>query len=393
MKLIALVLFLLSFSAMAKLDADLSGNVEAQGRHAWNNQDAKDDLYQKWDQKDFYLIYGNLNGKVELNGSRVEANWFVRHSYSELYRDKYLAPQIYTYPNKLVARDIFQFQYKKQENNYQIESILNKLFYEWDYEEHKFAIGRMYINYGQGEIFNPINPFNQPTGLTSISQVAQGNDGMAFTFFVNENYSVDFYILGDKQQDGYSGQIEKTVWIHGEYQANEDLQLDYVLGQDQKRLKAGGQVSYQFPSIMVFGQTLYQSDYVDDTESHPMWDVMLGADQQVTSKWHVRFEGGYQKKNRFNQTIDFSSRFLPTEYFAALANQYDIHPLVKVGLTVINDFKTGFTYGLAKSTFNLKKDLEADIFAYSPVTKGSESSNVAQKLVTTDIGLALRAFF
>lgn len=393
MKLLSLLVLFASFSALAKLDADLSGNVEAQGRHTWNNQEAKDDLYQNWDEKDFYLIYGNLNGKVEFNGSRLEANWFVRHSYSELYHDDYLATQIYTFPNKLVARDVFQLQYKKQENNYLTESILNKFYYEWDYEEHKFVFGRMYINYGLGEIFNPINPFNQPTGLTSISQVAQGNDGVAFTFYVNENYSVDFYFLGDKSLEGYDGQIDHTMWIHGEYQATEDLQLDYVVGQDQRRLKAGGQINYQFPDVMLFAQTLYQSDYVNDDESHPIWDAMLGADRQVTNKWHIRFEGGYQKKNRFAQSLDFTNRFLPTEYFAAIANQYDIHPLVKLSATLINDIKSGFTYGLAKSTFNLRKDVEADIFAFSPVAKGAGEENVAQKLVTTDVGLALRAFF
>jgi len=398
--LLAVISLLLSFStwSQSKLDGELSGNLEAQARHSWNNDAAKDDLLQNWDEEDFYLFYGNLNGKLKFRNSQLEANVFGRHSHSDLYQDQsplppLLAAQIFTFPNKLVARDIFKLQHKDQGDNYRTEYILNKLYYEWDYDQHRFAAGRIYINYGQGEIFNPINPFNQPTGLTAISQVAQGNDGLNFTFYVHDKYTMDFYFLGDKSQDGYEGEIERTMWVHGEYQATNDLQLDYVVGEDQNRHKLGGQIRYSFSEAMIFMQTLFQTDFTDNKESHPLWDVMLGYDQQVTSKWHIRGEGGYQKKNRYAGLESINDRFLPTEYFIALANQYEIHPLVKLGGTIINDVKTGFTYFIMRNTVDLGHDTEVEVFGYLPVAKGSDIENPAQKLVTTDIGLALRTFF
>ena len=397
---IALLLLFQSFLtwSQSKLDGELSGNLEAQGRHSWNNNAAKEDLLQDWDEEDFYLFYGNLNGKLNFKNSRLETNLFARHSQSGLYQDNsprppYLAPQIFTFPNKLVARDIFKLKHVETGDNYRTEYVLNKLYYEWDYDEHRFTAGRMYINYGQGEIFNPINPFNQPTGLTSISQVAQGNDGLNFTFYVNDKHTVDFYLLGDKSLDMYEGQIEKTLWIHGEYQISDDLQLDYVGGQDQNRLKIGGQIRYNFTEAMVFMQTLFQSDYTDDQESHPLADVMLGYDQQITNKWHLRAEGGYQKKNRYAGINSINERFLPTEYFIALANQYEIHPLLKLGGSLVNDVKSGFTYLITKNTFDIGFNSEAEIFGYIPVAKGNQFDNPAQKLVTTDIGMALRTFF
>jgi hypothetical protein len=401
MKILYFLVFLLlsqSLYSQSKVDASLSGNLEAQARHSWNNQAAQDDLGQDWDDEDFYLIYGNLNGKVDFKNSRIEANLFARHSQSNLYKDRsplsdYIAPQIFTFPNKLVARDVFKFQHKDEGDNYRTEYILNKLYYEWDYDEHRFMAGRMYINYGLGEIFNPINPFNQPTGLTAISQVAQGNDGLNFTFFVDDKHAINFYFLGDKTLDGYENQIQKTLWAHGEYQVSNALQLDYVVGEDQNRHKLGGQVRYNLSEAMIFMQTLYQTDFTDNKESHPLWDVLLGYDQQVTSKWHVRGEGGYQKKNRFGTIDSINERFLPTEYFIALANQYEIHPLVKLGGTIINDVKSGFTYFVMRNTFDLGHSTEAEIFGYLPAAKGKEGDNPAQKLVTTDIGLALRAFF
>lgn len=397
-----IVLLILSYSCLSwsesELDSEFSGNLEGQARHSWNNEAAQDDLFQDWDEEDFYLLYGNLNGKVNFKNSRLEANLFARHSVSNLYKDRspqppYLAPLLFTYPNKLVARDMFKLRHVDIGDNYRTEYVLNKLYYEWDYDEHRFMAGRMYINYGIGEIFNPINPFNQPTGLTSIQQVAQGNDGLNFTFFVHDRYTIDFYFLGDKSFNDYEGQIEKTVWMHGEYQVSNDLTLDYVLGEDQNRHKLGGQVRYNLTEAMVFMQAFYQTDYTDDKESHPLWDVMLGFDQQLTNKWHLRTEAGYQKKNRYAGLESINERFLPTEYFVALANQYEIHPLLKLGGTIVYDVKSGFTYLIMRNTLDLGHNTEAEIYGYLPVAKGDEIENPAQKLVTTDIGFALRTFF
>jgi len=396
------LLVLIARSALA-VSTEFSGNIEGQTRQSWNNPEAKSDLYQNWDKETFSLVYGNLNGKVDFEGgSHFEANWFVRHSYSNLYQpennpvmghEPYFATRIYTFPNDLVARDVFQLQYRKQENKYLTESVLNKFYYQWAYDEHRFTFGRMYINYGLGEIFNPINPFNQPTGLTSISQVAQGNDGLSFTFFVNEKYTLDFYLLGDKKIENYDGQIDRTLWVHGEYQLDDQWQLDFIAGEDQNRHKLGGQVAYRGEEAMVFAQGLYRSHFVNHDPSTTLVDIMLGYDQQLTSKWHIRTEGGYQEKNKYATATSFGDRFLPTEYFVALANVYEVHPLVKLGGTLINDVKSGFTYFIVKNTVSLGSNVEAEVFGYLPVAKGDEADNMAQKLVTTDVGVALRGFF
>lgn len=376
------------------IDVEFSGNLEGQGRKTWNNEEAREDLMQSWDQSEFYMLYGNLGAKIDVKGgSRFEANVLGRHTYSELYENDYLATSVFTFPQKLVARDIFKLKYDKGENNYRTEVVLNKFMYQWTFEEHRFTVGRMFINYGQGEIFNPLNPFNQPTSLNSITNFSQGNDGVNFTFYVDEKHVMNFYVLGDKSQEGYEGQLEKTLWLHGEYAHSEELQFDYVVGEDQNRHKIGGQVTYLAEEAMIFGQLLYQSDYVNQRKSHNLWDVVLGYDEQLTSKWHLRVEGGYQKRNRYQEVMSFNTRFLPTEYFLALSNKYEIHPLVNLQGSIITDVKSGFTYFVGRSTFSLSSNTEAEIFAFSPVAKGSSTEFPVQKLVTTDVGLTLRAFF
>lgn len=395
---IFLLLCFFSFSQIAfSVETEFSGNIEGQARHSWNNDLAKEDLLlnQDWEQENFFLVYSNLNGKASFENSKLEGNLFVRHAKSPLYREQYLATQVFNFPNKLVARDMFKLQHRHQEEDYQNDSILNKLYYEWTMGSHRASVGRLYINYGQGEIFNPINPFNQPTGLTNISQVAQGNDGGMVKFFLTEEHSVEFYALGDKSINNYEdGEISQTFWAHSEFQWTESFQLDYVLGRDQKRDKAGIQMSYQLEEAMIFTQALYQTELKeDDTGSHNLLDVMLGFDQQLTSKWHLRLESGYQKINRFNSLVSIGDRFLPSEYFVALANQYEAHPLVKLTGTVVTDIKTKFVYLIARSTFDLGNDMEADLFGFSPVVRGDDPENLSQKLVTTDVGVSLRAFF
>ena len=120
---------------------------------------------------------------------------------------------------------------------------------------------------------------------------------------------------------------------------------------------------------------------------------MGGFDQQFTNLWHMRVEAGYQKRDRFASLTALNDRFLPAEYFIALANQYDIHPLVELGATIINDIKTGFTYFITRNTLDLGHSTEAEIFAYLPMAKGSQIENQAQKLVTTDVGFSIRKFF
>ncbi len=390
---IALFLLLFSTVTLAEIQTEISGNAEIQGRHSWNNENAQNDYFQTWDEEDFYLGYGNLNGKASAGDSTFEANIFVRHSRSDLYEGKFAAVRFFNFPEKLVARDIFKLQHVHENSETRDEVILNKFFYQWENNEARFHIGRLYINYGLGEIFNPINPFNQPTGLTSISQIAQGNDGLDFVLFSSETHKIEFYLLGDKRIENYEGQIDRTLWVHGEIQFTGNLELDYVLGEDEDRNKIGSQVSYQLGDNLLFFQGLYQTPLLTRKNSRNLVDILLGYDRQMTNKWHLRVESGYQKINPTTNLLLVGDRFLPSEYFVALANQYEIHPLWKISGTFINDIKSGFTYGLARLTFSFIENAEGEIFGYSPMFHGDRAENVAQKLVTQDLGLTARYFF
>ncbi|MFL5786093.1 MAG: hypothetical protein ACJ76H_15855 [Bacteriovoracaceae bacterium] len=388
----AFLFLLFTLPALAAIETELSGNAEVQGRHAWNNEQARQDFFQNWKEEDFYLGYGNVNGKAKFENSTIEGNIFARHSKSDLYKKDFVAVNFYNFPLKLVARDLFRLQHFNQTDTTRDEVVLNKMYYQWESEKLRAMAGRLYINYGLGEIFNPLNPFNQPTALTAISQVAQGNDGGGLTLFLSDKHKLDFYVLGDKSLHAYNGDISWTFWAHGELQLSSDLEVDYVLGRDQERNKGGTQVSYQWNDNLLFFQGLYQTPTMNNESSKNRLDLLFGYDRQLTGQWHVRVESGYQKKDPTLTTLTLTDRFLPSEYFIAVANQYELN-LWKYALTIINDVKTGFTYGLARITYNLVENAEAEIFAYSPVAKGGKADIPTQKLVTQDLGAALRYFF
>lgn len=380
---------------LGDLKLEATGNVEAQARHSTNPQTARDfPLRQRWRESNFSVLSANLGLRAQFQESRAELNWFSRQANSALYQRGYVAPRIMNFPNRLIARDVFRLNYSRQDGDQQTDSVLNKFTYELDGDDSRFTIGRMYINYGAGEIFNPINPFNQPLGLVGATNVAQGNDGARASFFLSERSSLSFFLLGDKQLAGDEDKVTRTLWLHWEYRLAQSWQFDVVGGEDQKRNKAGGQVNYLMEDAMVFLQALYSSEYVDGNPSENLWDVMLGYDNQFTPLWHTRVEMGYQETDRELGLAPtrFTGRYLPYEYFAALANSYEIHPLWKLSGTVIHDVKTHFGYGLGKATWSVMNNLECDFFVFSPLYHGNKRTLV-QRLITTDVGTALRYFF
>jgi hypothetical protein len=376
---------------------ELSGNLEGQTRLLKNQVSAKRfPLSQDWDNSQYHLGAANINAKADFNESRIEGNVFGRYAQSELFGDGYLAPQFLTFPRRLVARDVFRLNHTRVDGDAQTDLVINKLYYELDGEDSRFVFGRMYINYGSGEIFNPINPFNQPLGLLSQTNIAQGNDGFKAGFFTSDESSINFYLLGNKNLDDYENQITPTGWIHGEWRFSENWQLDYVLGQDQRRNKAGGQLNYIWGDAMVFAQALYSSAYVNGKESENLWDALLAYDHQLNAKWHLRVEVGHQEVDDelvLSSPLTASERFLPYEYFIAIAQTYELHPLLKLSGTVIRDFKTDFVYGLARATWSIFNDVEWDFFVNAPLYWVEDEQNIPQKIFPTEAGTALRVFF
>lgn len=377
---------------------DIYGNAEMQTRSTTNASSARElpFLGQDWKRSQFSALAANLGGTARWGASQIDFNWFARRSFSPLYRRDYLATHIMNFPNTLVARNLFRLSQHDQDDTGVTDSVLNKFQYELSLEHSRLSFGRMFINYGLGEVFNPMNPFNQPLGLAGFTNLAQGSDGIKTSYFLNERTTLNFYLLGNKDQPGSENHITRTLWFQGEFRPGNNLQLDFVGGEDQKRDKLGGQISWTPAEAMYFAQTLFSTNRLDGEASESLWDLLVGYDRQFTPTWHLRVEGGYQDSDKrlvVQNPLALQGRFLPFESFLAIAPQWEAHPLLKLSATVVHDFKTRFGYGLARASYSLAKDIEWDIFGLSPIYRNGAKASLIQRIVTTDLGTAVRAFF
>jgi len=380
-----MILFLLLSSLTAfALETEFSGSGELQYRNSRNNPEA-DKYFQTWKKTEAKIFLGQVGVKVQHQHHSVESNLFVRYLETPLLRNpNNLAPKFYLFPQRMVVRDLFNLKASQTSSRERVEALPTKLFYQIELEKFRVEIGRVYLTYGQGEIFNPINPFNQPTALNASAQVAQGNDGGTLTYFASQKHDLHLSIFGDKSQ----GETQKTFWFRTNSRLSDQLSLMLVGGEDQKRKKAGAEVTYQGEEALYFSQIFYQKNALDQES----FDFLLGLDQQLHSLWHLRVEAGHQKRFKKNVSSD-TNRFLPTETFLSIGNQIEITPLLKQQVTFIYDLKSSFAYGVLKTVYEVRQDLEIEGFFLGPALKGGKASDPLQEIVTRDFGLALRGYF
>lgn len=377
--------------------AGLQGDLEVQSRLSTNTSAAQaNPLNEDWTDAQFSMAYGNLNFKSQFKESRVEANWFFRHAQSSLYQENRQAVNLINFPNMLLSRDVFKLQYTRQDKDFRTDSILNRFYYELDGEDSSFLIGRMVINYGSGKFFNPINPFNQPLGMTNQRGIQQASDGMMASFYPSKKSKINFYLLGDKNQKDYENQITRTLWIQGEHQLSDYLKATYVIGEDQRRNKGGGELRYEEKDYSLFIQTLYSSNLINRKPSENLFDLVFGMHKDIAKKWKLTFETGYQERDREISNLNnlgFEDRLLPYEFFVAPGLIYFLSDKWSAHTHLVYDPKTYFLFGKTRLTLDFTRYSSLDLFASSPLSIHQERSSLGQRLFTTDVGAAMRFMF
>lgn len=342
---------------------------------------------ERWDSPtDFYFIHGNFNPKLRINKNTLESSVFFRRADSTIYRTNTLVKEPLLFPKDLMAREIFDLNKNDSSATYRSDLILHKLSYVYEFEKFRFEMGRFFINYGLGETFNPINPFNLPTGLFVINDISQGSDGSRTTWFVNDNIDFNFYALGSKDYVDTSHSVHPT--FYGQMEIRQDvLQLNFSGGLDQRRKKIGGQISYSFTDYLAFWQTFYQSSL---GLQQGLYDMVLGLDRQVTQFWHARLEASYQQNDK-GEII--STRFLPQEYTIALAQEFEAHPLVKLKPVLTFDPETYQTYGLFKVTINATQNFDLEFYAMQYLLNRPHKEVIRQKIMSGEVGVRGQYFF
>lgn len=381
---IVLSLFFISTVTFAKeIEYTQTGSVGAQARLLVR----RDISPENWDSPtDFYFVHGNFNPKLRIDKNTFESSVFYRRADSTIYRTNTLVKEPLLFPKDLMARELFDLTKHKSVPTYRSDLILHKMSYVYEFEKFRFEMGRFFINYGLGETFNPINPFNLPTGLFVINDISQGSDGTRTSWFYNENIDFNFYTLGAKDYQDPNRSVHPTFYGQMEIR-KEELQLNLSGGLDQRRKKVGGQISYSFTDYLGFIQSFYQSSL---GIQQGLYDMVIGLDRQLTQFWHARFEASYQQ-NDAGELI--STRFLPQEYTIALAQEFEVHPLVKLKPVFTFDPETYQTYGLFKATINATQNCDLEFYAMEYLLNRPHKEVIRQKIMSGEVGVRGQYFF
>lgn len=390
-----LMLLLLFNQAHAVIRSEFSGNLDAQAKKLKNSNTAEK-LDQNWDEEDMLLIYTNIKARVHFRRSKMNINWFLRYSQSDLYKDDYVAPRFSVYPNNVVTRNIFKLEKVDEADGAVSESILNELNYEWGDDETVFNIGRMPVTFGEGFVFNPINPFMLPTAFSTLQNINQGNDGMKFSIQSDKDFKFHFYIFGDKQFTDYNGQITRTLMFRGDWDYSDQVHINYVLGEDQKRHKYGFEVRYSFDGGQAFAQAVRNSQRLDkeDPADNGLFHYVLGYEKDLTHNLSSRIEvGKFDQDNTFVEAA-YNQNFLPQKNFVALINSITLTDLVKVQLNGSVDPKSGFSFFHMNVNHQYDKTLQFHVFMSGPMSRAKDESQfAAQRVFAGEFGLGFRSVF
>ncbi len=385
MKWFTLIIFLVSLSVFSDEGSNFSYEGSVGGQLKTMNR--RDESPDRWPSpENFSLVHGSLNTKTQLDRARIESSFFYRRSASPLFETNNFTKELLVFPRELVVRELVDLNKNKNESNYRSDLLIHRLSYEKEWDTVRFELGRFFINYGLGEIFNPVNVYNLPNGLFVINDLSQASDGARTTYFYNENMDFVLYTLGDKDYTKVNHPINPTAMLQATWRYK-DWQFLATGGHDEEREKFGGEVSLRFSDYLGFAQVMYQSE---SPIEQSLTDAMFGLDRQITEPWHMRLEFAYQEQPK-NQLI--STRFLSQEYTWALAQEYELHPLVKIKPVLTFDPETYLLYGIFKASLSLTQNFEIEAFASGNLNSDPTAENTRQKLLTRDLGIRGQYYF
>jgi hypothetical protein len=389
-------LFLVFYSGLSNAQVSLTGKAHAELQTKNVSQtSAQKEVDSSWEGTEgFHTFYSNFDGELKVNKSSVDINWFFRHSQSDLNKTESPTLSYVNFPSKVIARDIFKLEKIDRKDQYATDSIINKFIFDWSYDGTEFIFGRMFINYGQGTFYNPINPFNIPLPFTSFYNINQGNDGLMFSMSDDQTHVMTFYFLGDQQINDYNGQISRTIWLKGDLKKSEKYHFLYTFGEDQKRHHLGGEFKWNLSHAKFFAQYLSQSKRLDNKEnSERLHHSSIGYQRYLKPHWSLTLEVGRQDMDELLPS-SYPRSYLPMEHYSAAMTNYEWTDKLSTGISHAIDPKTVFNLTKFDITYQFQKNLSTQVFALNAARQDHENPKYQfQRFVSDEVGLRLIAQF
>lgn len=398
-KWIGPLLILLPLSASAQvIEFDKESVVEAQVKNLTNSDQAKE-VGENWDSEPLSSVYSNMDFNLKLFEHKFKASWFLRHGSSELFANDRLGLNYHFFPRSVIARDLIKMQYVHETRTTRTESILNRFTYEFGDEEFKFKIGRMYINWGDGYLANPINPFNVAGFNGGLAKFNQGNDGLEATIQTDDRLRLRIYVMQDRSFRNYRDErVTRTFMLQGEWQYKPDTQVQYILGEDQKRHKYGLQVKKSFEKGMAYFQAVRFSQRLDRQEAGEkgLSHFIVGTEYIFIPKLTTRLEFGTQEfAEDLDEANQLSTTFIPLNRIMAIANKYQFSEQNISNLVYGLDGNSGFSFLSLDHNYIPKKNHEVFARVIAPISETDTNGALytLQRTLATEASVGYRFFY
>jgi hypothetical protein len=390
---------LVSFSVLAKKSSfkmDLDGHIEIQGKSV-ETQDDKP-ASENWNgQQGAWLFVGNFDAKFHYKKHTVDTNAVIRYTGTTLYNEDKKpnsAKDFIAFPTNLVTRDIFRLEHTEQTEEGQTDALLNQFSYTFGDEETEFKLGRQFISYGSGKVFNPLNPFDYSQYFSTLYNLHPGNDGLSFHLKQSQTNTVHLYLLGDKKFYDEGDRIARTIWARGRKRLARGLYFSYVLGEDQDRYSYGGEIFYKWGNHRAYLQGLKQSQRIDDkNNSESLSHFVFGFTRIMWNKWTFTLETGKQDRDElqnFRPTISY----IPMENYIALLNEVKLNQKYILDIHFLQDPKSSMTYSHINLRYKDSKSSEFNAFiGRTLVSADNEAEYALERSVPHQLGLGYRYLF
>lgn len=375
------LLSLSTLTSAASLEADKRIMIEAQ-HSTLKSASIVDETDQEFSARDLNSVYGNIGFDLSLFDIKFKSNAYFNVSESSLYANQEQAVQNTIFPTVIVTRDLFKGEGLQQTGEDRTQYLINQ--FEWEYgdSELKFYAGRMWIDFGSGKYFNPLNPFKSSQLLSNQLGVEQAVDGLRWEIARDPKLKLHIYLLADRRFEGYREKITRTAMIRGEWTINEQTKLNYILGEDQQRHKYGFETAYTGDIFDFYMQLMRYTKRLDleEGESVDQNHAVAGTVIKFNPEWSLSLEAGKNHyDDRLEENNEMALSFIPIENygFTKLAralgeNQYE------ASVSYLADMDSDFNYTKFEISWNAYKNITLRYStAFTSDTEINEINNAA----------------
>lgn len=345
------------------------------------------------------MAYGSFGFDLSLFDHTIKSNAYINHSQSSLFEESPAIMNQIIAPRIITTRDLFRFEELQTGDASSSQGTLNQ--FEWAYgdDEIQFYAGRMWLDFGTGKTINPINPFQTSTFFSNLYGINQAVDGIRWQIQRDEKLKLHIYVLGDKRFSDYDEKITNTAMIRGEWKKSKATTINYILGEDQRRLKYGGEIKHKLEWAHLYGQLMKFNERQDlqTGESQNLTHWMMGSEFQINSLQRVTIEVGKLQKDRLLLDNDeFQLSLLPLEDFVMLELVQEMEEQGVYGsVRIISDTKSNFGFIQFNANIDIYNNVHLRFFTSheNNEPKDEVQYNAQRDFPNTTTGLALRTRF